>query len=371
MIKPIASTIGPDTISIMPLMILFLFTVYPLYFVWLRAKKFSFERSMIMKFYASRNMAELNQEQKSPTHSKVTIWFKNAIKPFRLINSKTRNQIYFQLNQNPSEPGIPLRILTAGIAHEINNPLNYVKTSTYNLKRDLEKFKDFLFDLAGEDTGKEIMDAFNNRFYSLFNHVNTIEEGTQRIQGIISNLNSFSRGNPSGIAPVNLQEGIEATLNMVKTIFKQHVDFVTDYKTDLQIEGNENQLKQVFINIIINACHAIMEKQNKSGDTTKGKLIIQTLKERDYAAVSFRDNGIGMPEEVKRRMFEPFFTTKANNNGTGLGLSISSEIVQKYGGHIEVKSKQGEGTAIIIYFPLTKGQKSIVKEKSIKEHILC
>jgi two-component system NtrC family sensor kinase len=330
----------------------------------MKKKKFTYERSLTMKLFGSsnkpllRNFCRYSREQRMflPKETLVT-------------EEKKENQSELEKLENIAALGT----LLAGVAHEINNPMTFVNTSVYNLKHDLEKLKAFLFNLAVNEVDNDILSAFDERFEILFKHLDTLNEGTNRIQEIVRNLKSFSQMNNMETKQVNIQEGIESTLNLVKAGYKYYVDFITDFKPDLVIQGNQGKLKHVFMNIIINACHAIVERQKRKGEVTKGRLTIQTWKEADYAAISFQDNGIGMSREVKSRMFEPFFTTKRGNKGTGLGLSISEKIVKEHGGEIEVQSMEGKGTTIILYFPLAlqKIKTSPVKLKNSKEHLIC
>lgn len=250
-----------------------------------------------------------------------------------------------------------LGILVAGVAHEINNPTSYVHTSTYNLKQDLEKLKDFLRELAGDDADDEILAAFDERFNTLFNHLNNLQDGTTRIKDIVRDLRAFSRVDRTEMKAINLHEGLKVTLNLVSFKYKDKVDFVLDSKSDLEIKGNSAEINQVFMNIMVNACQAIVQKQKSNRNNSKGTLTIQTRKENNHAAISFQDSGIGMPEKVRQKIFDPFFTTKPVGEGVGLGLSISFSIIKEHYGRIKVVSKEGEGTTVTLYLPIKSNKK--------------
>jgi signal transduction histidine kinase len=243
-----------------------------------------------------------------------------------------------------------LETLMAGIAHEINNPAAFLHTSVHNLQRDTRKLKSFLVELAGEEVDNEILAAFDERFSGIFQQLDLLHEGTIRIQDMVKNLQSFSRVHNKEIK-VDVQEGIETTLSLVRSSYKHQVDFITDFEPGLMVQGNGGELKQVYMNIMVNACQAIVEKQNRKGENTKGTLTIQTRKERRQAVIQFQDTGIGMSEEVRNKMFAPFFTSKPVGKGTGLGLSISYTIIKNHGGRIEVMSEPGRGTVITVYLP--------------------
>ncbi len=258
-----------------------------------------------------------------------------------------------------SEKMAGLGLLVAGVAHEINNPASFAHTSAYNLEKDIEKLKAFLVELAGDEVDREIVKAFDEKFSVLFNHLNSIKEGTSRISKTVGDLRIFSRMEKGEMKPIKLLEGLQVTLNLVITQYKENVDFVTDFQADPEVEGNAAELNQVFMNILVNACQAILDKQKGAIEAVNGLITTQFLEEKGNAVISIKDNGIGMSQEVKRKMFDPFFTTRAVGEGIGLGLSISFGIIKKHGGRIEVTSEEGKGTTVTLYLPLGKKEKSI------------
>ncbi len=245
-----------------------------------------------------------------------------------------------------------LGTLLSGVAHEINNPSSFNRTSTYNLEKDIEKLKIFLIELAGDDADKEILNTFDEKFDTLLKHLEIIKEGTSRINKTVSDLRTFSRVENGEMRPVKLLEGLQITINLVKTQYKDQVEFITDFQGDPEVEGNAAELNRVFMNIMINACQAIIEKQKSSEEIVKETLTIKTRIEGNEELISFQDTGIGMSEEVKRKIFDPYFTTKRVGEGIGLGLSISYRIIAKHKGQIKVSSKKGVGTTIILYLPI-------------------
>jgi two-component system NtrC family sensor kinase len=274
------------------------------------------------------------------------------------LKQRTKELRYAQLQLIHAEKLASLGALVAGIVHEINNPTSSAHTSAYNLKRELEKLKKFLLELASDDADDEILNAFDEKFNSLFNHLITLQESTTRIKNIVMDLRNFSRMDVNEIKKVNLHEGIQTILNLVKAKYKEYVDFVTYFQADPEVEGIAAELNQVFMNILINACQAVKDKQKSIGEDKKGTLIIKTIKEKDHAVISFQDTGIGMSQEVQQRMFDPFFTTRPAGEGVGLGLPISYKIIKEHLGRIEVMSKEGKGTNITLYLPLVRNEVS-------------
>ena len=146
-------------------------------------------------------------------------------------------------------------------------------------------------------------------------------------------------------------EGLAATLNLVRAKFKEQVEFNCEFKADPVLQCWPAQLNQVFMNLAINGCQAIIAApQNEK--SASGRLFVSTFVEGENFGICFRDNGAGMSAEVKMRVFDPFFTTKPVGEGTGLGLSISYGIVEKHGGRIEVESSPGAGSTFTILLPL-------------------
>jgi signal transduction histidine kinase len=287
--------------------------------------------------------------------------FVTAFQKTRFINQlkDTKSQLF------QSEKMAALGTLVAGVAHEINNPTSSVNTSAHNLKRDLESFRNFLKELTDDQADKDILKSFDKRFKTLFNHLDILNEGTIRIKDIVSDLKTFSRMGKEEMKPIKLVEGLQITLNLVKTQYKDFVDFSTDFKFKPEIIGNPCALNQVFMNIIINSCEAIIEKQKRRGEDKKRTLTIQTYEDKDQAVIRFKDNGIGMSEAVQQKMFDPFFTTKPVGKGMGLGLAISYNIIKAHHGRIDVKSKREKGTTITLCLPLKNKIKKNTRQKEV------
>ena len=164
-------------------------------------------------------------------------------------------------------------------------------------------------------------------------------------------LRTFSRTDEEDPEFVSVVEGLAATLNLVRSKYKDQLEFIRDFKADPVLRCWPAQLNQVFMNLAINGCQAIIAG-SQSEETAPGRLFVSTFVEGENFGIGFRDNGAGMSSEVKKRVFDPFFTTKPVGEGTGLGLSISYGIVEKHGGRIEVESSPGVGSTFTILLPL-------------------
>jgi two-component system, NtrC family, sensor kinase len=249
-----------------------------------------------------------------------------------------------------SEKMASLGTLVAGVAHEINNPINYAYLSSKVLEKDLDKFKEELMYLL-DGTDHEVMNFFEEYFTRFSGSINNILEGSNQVKNIVQDLRLFSRLDEAVKKEIYVSEALETTIRLVKTEYAKQIEFTTNFHTDGKIECYPSQLNQVFLNIIVNACQAIMKKQKDLKDQTIGLVKISLLDNHKGILIVFNDTGCGMNEEVKSKIFEPFFTTKPIGQGTGLGMSISYGIIERHNGNIEVESQVGKGTTIIIFLP--------------------
>jgi hypothetical protein len=257
--------------------------------------------------------------------------------------------------------------LTAGIAHEINNPINFISGSIAPLSRDVKDIIE-LFETTDERARQTLTQEEYEQVEQLKEDLeydflkteiddllNGMEEGSKRTVSIIRGLKTFSRVDESDTKAVDIKEGIDSTLVLINNQLKDHIDVIKDYGDLPMVECYAGQMNQVFLNIINNAAQAISEEEDRE---EKGKIWISTkhLDEEEKVKISIKDNGPGIPDEIRDRIFDPFFTTKPIGQGTGLGLSICYNIVEKHGGTVEVNSSAGEGTEFIITLPV-KAQK--------------
>jgi len=259
-----------------------------------------------------------------------------------------------------SEKMASLGVLTAGIAHEINNPVNFIFAGTEALQTHIEELLEVfekyteLDDISTQDFPTKIQEIYDLKeeieleedfaedTLSLLGDVRT---GAVRITEIVKGLRTFSRLDEDVFKMVSLIESIDSTLVILRNKYKNRIEIIKNYASDIpKIECYPGKLNQVFMNLLANAIQAIEDE---------GKIYITTqLHQEHHVRISIRDTGKGIPEQVKNRIFEPFFTTKEVGEGTGLGLSISHGIIEKHKGKISVESEEGEGTEFTIILPL-------------------
>lgn len=252
--------------------------------------------------------------------------------------------------------------LTAGISHEINNPINFVVSNIKPLKRDIEEI---LIILSKYDEIKEpqqlkeklneiktLKEKFDSDY--LVNEINQllkgIDEGAQRTAEIVKGLKYFSRADEGEKKITNINEGIEATLTLLNnSIVNGNIKVVKNFGNIPEIECFPGKLNQVFMNLLTNAIHAIALSGRKKNE---GELYIMTTQIEKNILITISDNGIGIPANIISKIFEPFFTTKDIGEGTGLGLSIVYGIIKSHQGKIEVTSELNKKTTFTITLPI-------------------
>ncbi len=245
-----------------------------------------------------------------------------------------------------------LGTLTAGVAHEINNPTNFTHVAAQIQRTDIAEFRQFVANLIEDDTGPEILTAFSQRFEKLDGNISIMLNGTERIKGIVKDLRAFTRLDEAEKKSVRLSACLTSTLQLVRTRWLEQVEFITEFTDDPELECWPALLNQVFMNLMINGCEAIAERlQQNAPNMPPGKLWIRLKLQKNNIVIEIEDNGSGMDEAIQKRVLEPFYTTKAVGSGTGLGLSIAFGIIQKHGGNLHFTSALGSGSHFVINLP--------------------
>ena len=257
-----------------------------------------------------------------------------------------------------SEKMASLGVLVAGIAHEINNPVNFVYAGVNSVIKDFDDVKHVVDRIINiEDSIKSLeeflanlnelkeVNEFDVAYKSIEETLNDIKLGATRIKEIVAGLSRFSRIESENWKKADLHEEIESVLVLLKNKYKHHIKIIKNYDDKLPlVECYPGKLNQVFMNIINNAIDAINGKN--------GTIAITTGIKSDIVNISIHDTGKGIGEDIKTKIFDPFFTTKDVGLGLGLGLAISYTIIQEHGGEIIVNNKQIKGTEFIIKIPI-------------------
>ena len=186
----------------------------------------------------------------------------------------------------------------------------------------------------------------------LYEHLETIKEGTARIKAIVRDLYTFTQLDCDDSKIVNIADCLQSTINLVHTRNNKIAEFITDFKDSPLLLCHPAQLNQVFMNLIVNGCESIRASWGENDTGARGKIVVSCEVIAGHILICVKDNGVGISEESKDKLFEPFFTTKSVGKGTGLGLSIAYGIVQQHGGQLTVESAPGEGALFKLILPM-------------------
>ncbi|MBW4508361.1 MAG: GAF domain-containing protein [Scytonematopsis contorta HA4267-MV1] len=333
-----------------------------------------------------RNWKEVEQKFFSQVAAQLSV----AVRQANLLSqtreqadklAKTLNDLQkAQIQMIQSEKMASLGQLVAGIAHEINNPINFIYGNIehvyqYNqeLIESLQIYQKYYPQPVPEIQAHLKKIDLEFLFEDMPNLFKSMESGADRIRDIVASLRNFSRLDEAEVKEVNIHEGLDSTLMILQNRLKvaPHIPEIQvnrDYDALPLVECYPGQLNQVFMNILSNAIDALEEcnKLRTPQDIKANPSVIRistSLVDKDWVAISIADNGVGMSEEVCSYIFNPFFTTKPVGKGTGLGLSISYQIItEKHGGKLLCNSAPGEGAEFVIEIPIRR-----VVERKVEE----
>ena len=287
-------------------------------------------------------------------------------------NTSELEQAYSQLKSSQlalvqSEKMASLGQMVAGVAHEINTPLGYVQNNVAigqelfaQVQGMLGTYETLVDRLLDSEADEEQITAQLQNAAAMRHNLDTQEllgemsglmsdslYGIEQISGLVHDLKNFSRMDAAANDLANLNDCIESALNIGRNVLKNKVEVVKDLAQLPDIMCAPSQLNQVFMNLLVNAAHAIEQR---------GTITVSTGRQGDEVWVEIADTGHGIVPEHLQKIFDPFFTTKPIGKGTGLGLSLSYGIVQKHHGRIEVQSELGRGTAFRVWLPVEQSR---------------
>ncbi len=256
-----------------------------------------------------------------------------------------------------SEKMASLGVLSAGIAHEINNPINFVYAGINSLLRDFEDIEPVINEVSKIDIDKDNLkdkieyiqklkeeNYFDDAIEAIPDIIGDIKLGADRTAEIVKGLRNFTRMDKDTYETLNINNGLDTSLLLLKNKYKDRIEIIKNYDPQLpQLLCYPGKINQAFLNILSNAVDAIKEN---------GTIWISTEKTSESIDISIKDSGCGMSKEMQTKIFDPFYTTKAVGEGTGLGLSITFGIIEEHFGTIDVISDTDLGSEFIIRLPL-------------------
>jgi signal transduction histidine kinase len=240
--------------------------------------------------------------------------------------------------------------LTAGIAHEIQNPLNFVN--------NFSEINKEMIDEAREEMKKGNMEELSTILNDIKENSEKINHHGKRADAIVKGMLQHSRSSSGQkeLTDINglCDEYLRLSYHGLRAKDKSfNATFETDFDKSIgKINIMPQEIGRVVLNLINNAFYAVNEKAKQTIPGYEPTVTVNTIKQNGHVVISVNDNGNGIPEAIKEKIFQPFFTTKPTGSGTGLGLSLSYDIVKAHGGEINVESKEGEGTAFMIQLPV-------------------
>lgn len=264
-----------------------------------------------------------------------------------------RREMEEQLAQADRLAGVGL--LAAGVAHEINNPLTYILYNLEEIAEDLPRVASAVERLrgavppewAGAALGAELSRLDPARMGEHARGAGEALQGALRVRDIVRDLGTFARVEAQGLQAVSLDQVADRAIDVTYNEIRHRARLVRTFGAPPPVLASEGRLGQVFLNLLINAVHALPE-----GRVSENEIRVRTWHEGDHAVFEIQDTGCGIPAAHLPRVFQPFFTTKDVGVGSGLGLAICRNIVGSYGGRIELDSVEGRGTTVLVRLPL-------------------
>jgi two-component system, NtrC family, sensor kinase len=250
--------------------------------------------------------------------------------------------------------------LAAGVAHEINTPIQYLNDSVTFIREGVEDLLGYIDklhaampDKAPQDAAAKTDEQDDVEYLreELPPALSRVADGLTRIAEIVRSMKHFSHAGQDEKGDVDLNTAIASTLVIARSEYKDCADLETDYGTLPLVTCHGGQINQVVLNMVVNSAHAIADRVRKEGG--RGKISIRTAVEGEQVVISIADTGGGIPENIRARIFDPFFTTKEVGRGTGQGLSISRNVIVKgHGGGLDFVTEMGKGTTFYVRLPV-------------------
>jgi len=244
--------------------------------------------------------------------------------------------------------------LAAGVAHEINTPIQYLNDSVSFIREGVGELLAYIDKLhAALPQKPEANDDVEYLREELPPALTRVADGLQRIAEIVRSMKHFSHADQNEMGEVDLNTAIASTLVIARSEYKDCADLETFYGDIPKVTCHGGQINQVVLNLVVNSAHAIADMVKKNGG--RGRLVVQTSLKGEFVEIAISDTGGGIPENIRARIFDPFFTTKEVGRGTGQGLSIVRNVVVKgHGGELDFVTEVGIGTTFYVRLPVRR-----------------
>jgi two-component system NtrC family sensor kinase len=244
--------------------------------------------------------------------------------------------------------------LAAGVAHEINTPIQYLNDSVSFIREGVQELLEYIDTLRAQiPTPPEPDENIEELRTDMPPALERMADGLTRIAETVRSMKDFANADQSAMVSVDLNRKIASTLVVSRSEYAHVADVHTEFANLPPISCNSGQINQVILNLIVNSAHAIADVVGNSG--ARGKITVRTAIDGDDVVISVSDTGGGIPEHVRARVFDPFFTTKAVGRGTGQGLSIAHSVVEKaHRGKIHFETELGRGTTFHVRLPMRR-----------------
>lgn len=311
--------------------------------------------SQLLSLTIAKENERLITEQNILLETEVNLRIQELIQTNQNLSATIENLKSAQIKLIETEKMASLGQLTAGVAHEINNPINFVSSNVKPLRLDfleifslLDKYKE-----AGNDPDKHDLLALEQKIdpdfikKEILSLLDGIEEGAGRTTEIVQSLRTFSRTDELILKPIDINRAILNTLILLRSSIPYYIEVKTILNKLQLLNCYPGKINQVLVNLINNGIQAIQAKEDPDNEG----MLITTTDHPDHITIEISDTGVGMSNEVKQRIFEPFFTTKGVGEGIGLGLSIVFGIIEDHHGTMDVQSEWGKGTTFTITLP--------------------
>ncbi len=240
-------------------------------------------------------------------------------------------------------------VLTAGVVNEILSPNNFIKAGATNITAGLDDFEQAL---PGRDMPDDLRQDLSARLAAISAQIRLVEDGSRRITSIIDGLKTVSQLHQAEQQECDIMVGLENAVAMLQPVYGEAVDFHVEISARPRILCWPEELAQVFMSVLNNACQAVLDRQRQKNDGRPGQVRVMAMQKGRDLWISIEDDGIGMTSDIEERAFDPFFTTREVGMGAGLGLTLSREIVLKHSGKLLLMSEPGAGTVVRIILPV-------------------